>query len=60
MPRTAKPKSTKRATAAKRGPGITKLVKINAEAKKIYVPGKMQWTDAIKRAYANLRKKGAI
>ncbi len=54
-----KAKSVKKAAAARSGPGITILKKINAEAKRIRTAN-MRWPDAIKKASANLKKSGKI
>jgi hypothetical protein len=36
--------------------GTKKIIEIVTEAKKIYKPGKMKWTEAIKKASKKLNK----
>ena len=57
----AKKKAAKKGTAKKgKGAGSSKLKLISGLAKKIYDPSKMKWTDAIKKASAQLKKEGKI
>lgn len=40
----------------KNAKGTKKIIEIVKEAKKIYKPSKMKWTDAIKKASKKLKK----